>query len=111
MAADRKDAPDGGSFRPQDLADPAKHQQSQIFEQDNRPQLNDPAAKDSAEKRFERDEDMIAQGEQEVGEAPGPDTAGVVAPPAERGRPGASTKLDGTPGALATPSGGRDTDY
>lgn len=35
------------------------------------------------------------------------DTTGVVAEPSQSGRPGASADLDGTPGALAPESTGR----
>ena len=107
MAEDRMPSR-SGNFTPRDLADPSKHQQSQIFEQDNRPERQAPGRE--ARERFESGEDMIAGGEQNLGDAAGPDTSGVVAPPAERNRPGASTKLGGTPGANAMPSGGR-TDY
>jgi len=95
---------------PPDLADPAKHRQTQPFENDNRPQRTAPG-NEGTDARFAAGEDMLGKGEQTVGQSPGPDTSGVVAPPAERNRPGASVDLGGTPGATAMPSGGRDTDY
>ena len=110
MGENRDDEPGSGSFTPQDLADPTKHRHTQIFERENRPQGGSPGGEDASES-FQQGEDMIAGGEQSVGEAPGPDTSGAVAAPAERNRPGASTKLGGTPGANTMPSGGRDTDY
>ena len=110
MTENRSPGTKSGAFTPQDLADPTKHQQSQIFERENRPQRGAPGEQD-AERAFEAGEDMIGHGEQSVGESPGRDTSGAVAPPAEANRPGASTKLGGTPGANAMRSDGRDTDY
>ncbi len=100
-----------GAFTPQDLADPAKHQQSQIFERDNRPPGSSPDVDGRADAHFEAGEDMLAKGTPAVGDAAGTVTTGAVAPPAARNRPGSSTKLGGTPGANAMSSGGRDTDY
>ena len=110
MAENRDSQGKSGAFTPQDLADPAKHQQSQIFERENRPPRTRGDEK-AADERFEAGEDMLAKGMPTVGDAAGMDTTGAVAPPAARNRPGSSTKLGGTPGANATRSGGRDTDY
>ncbi len=100
-----------GSFTPQDLRDPSKHQHSRIFEENNATTGGAIAADKASEAEFERGEDMVAFGEASVGDSPGTDTTGVVAPPAERNRPGLATKLGGTPGANAMPSGGRDGSY
>jgi hypothetical protein len=100
-----------GAFTPQDLADPAKHQQTQIFERENRPPGTSADEERAAKARFEAGEDMLGSGTPTVGDAAGTDTTGAVAPPAVRSRPGSSSKLGGTPGANAMSSGGRDTDY
>ena len=100
-----------GSFTPQDLRDPSRHQHSRVFEEDHSTTGGASAADGGAEARFESGEDMVAHGEASVGDAPGSDTSGAVAAPAERNRPGLATKLGGTPGANATPSGGRDSSY
>ena len=89
-----------GAMTPQETADPGRHRQSQIFERENRPLGSQGPGEDV------KPEDLRG-----VGQAPGPDTSGSVARPAEANRPGASTKLGGTPGANAMRSGGRDTDY
>ena len=111
MAENSEPRAKSGAFTPQDLADPAKHQQSQIFERDNRPPGNSPDAEQGADARFEAGEDMLAKGTPTLGDAAGTDTTGAIAPPAARNRLGSSTKLGGTPGANAMSSGGRDTDY
>jgi hypothetical protein len=100
-----------GSFTPQDLRDPSKHQHARIFEEDHSTTGGATSADKASEAPFERGDDMVAYGEASVGESPGPDTTGAVAPPAERNRPGLATKLGGTPGANAMPSGGRDGSY
>ena len=100
-----------GSFTPQDLRDPSKHQHSRLFEEDHSTTGGATAAEGESEARFGRGEDMVAYGEESVGESPGPDTTGAVAPPAERNRRGVATVLGGTPGANAMPSGGRDGSY
>ncbi len=106
-----------GNVTPQDIADPGKHRQTQVFETDNRPTGQPAGTREAAERRFEKGEDMRAAGERTLGEPAGPDTAGqraggpdttgAVAPPAESAKPGASTKLGGTPSPLATDSQGR----
>ena len=111
MAENRNPQSKSGSFTPQDLADPAKHQQSQIFERENRPPGTSAHEEDAAAERFEAGVDMLGKGLPTVGDAAGPDTTGAVAPPAVRNRPGSSTKLGGTPGANAMSSSWRDTDY
>jgi hypothetical protein len=115
MTDDKRDK--SGNLTPQDIADPSKHRQTQIFETDNRPTGQPPEAREAAGRRFETGEDMPAAGERTLGEAAGPDTTGqqaggpdatgAVAPPAELAKPGASTKLGGTPSPLATDSQGR----
>lgn len=105
MAEDRNMGQRTGNFTPQELADPSKHQQEQIFEQDNRPQRSAPGVNPEADDKFQRGEDMLARGEASVGNPIGPDTSGAVAPPAARNRPGAATELGGTPGALSVPVG------
>ena len=109
MAEDRETGARSGNMTPKDLADPSKHQHGQIFERDNRPQRSAPGLNPDAEDRFGKGEDMLARGEPSVGDSVGPDTTGAVAPPAAGNRPGASTKLGGTPSALSVP-GGRDAD-
>ena len=111
MAENRESKVKSGSFTPQDMRDPSKHQHSRLFEEDHSTTGGAAAADGRSEAEFERGEDMIAHGEESVGESPGPDTTGAVAPPAERNRPGLSTGLGGTPGANAMPSGGRDGSY
>ena len=111
MAGNPDSAPKSGAFTPQDLRDPSKHQHSRVFEEDRSTTGGATAAEDDVKARFERGEDMVAYGEESVGEAPGPDTTGGVAPPAERNRPGMATELGGTPGANSMPSGGRDGSY
>ena len=112
-----KEREKSGNVTPQDIADPSKHRQTQIFETDNRPSTQPEEAREAAQARFETGEDMLAAGERTLGEpagpdttgqrAGGPDTTGAVAPPAETAKPGASTKLGGTPSPLATDSQGR----
>ena len=109
MADDRNTGPRSGKMTPQDQADPSKHQHGQVFERDNRPQRSAPGVNPEADDQFGNGEDMLARGEPSVGDSIGPDTTGAVAPPAARNRPGASTKLGGTPSALSV-SGGRDAD-
>ena len=110
-------APHRGNLTPEELADPSKHRQTQVFETDNRPTGHPPGEDEAAERRFREGEDMRAAGELTLGQAAGPDTtgqraggpdtSGAVAPPAEMNQPGASTKLGGTPSPLATDSQGR----
>ena len=100
MAEERNRKPASGAMTPEEAADPGRHRQSQIFERENRPLGTQGPGEDV------RPDDLRG-----VGQAPGPDTSGAVARPAEANRPGASTKLGGTPGANAMGSGGRDTDY
>lgn len=110
MADSPEPKSESGAVTPQGLDDPAKHQQTQIFERENRLQGASPDA-GGAQERFQAGEDMLAKGEPTVGDAAGPDTTGAVAPPAVGNRAGSSTKLGGTVGANAIASGGRDTDY
>ena len=100
MADQRNRKPASGAMSPRHTADPGRHRQSQIFERENRPLGPQGPGEDV------KPEDLRG-----VGQAPGPDTSGAVAKPAEANRPGASTKLGGTPSANAMQSGGRDTDY
>jgi hypothetical protein len=100
MADQRNAKPAPGAMSPPESANPGRHRQSQIFERETRPLAPQGPG-----------EDVPPEDLRGVGQAPGPDTSGAVARPAEANRPGASTKLGGTPGANAMQSGGRDTDY
>lgn len=104
MADQGKAEPHRGNMTPEELADPSKHQQQQIFETENRPPRSGETDSQAAEGREE-----LGAVEPTAGQSAGPDTSGAVAHPAELNRPGASTKLGGTPSALATGSGGRQT--
>ncbi len=106
----KRPTPHRGNVTPKDISDTSKHQQEQIFEKENRPSRHAPGVDEKAEERFRKGEDMLAKGERTLGEGAGPDSSGAVAKPAEQNRPGASTKLGGTPGAPATRSRGRQTD-
>ena len=100
-----------GNVTPEELADPSRHQQAQIFGGETRPQGTGPGAADRQE-AVEAGEDIAGAGNRTVGDSAGPDTTGAVAYPAGMNRPGLATKLGGTPGANAMGSGGRrDTDY
>jgi hypothetical protein len=107
--ANERDAtrPHTGNVTPDDLADPSKHRQQQIFERNDRPSL---PPGETAEPGAAAGGDVRGALEPSVGDAFGSDTTGAVAPPAELNRPGASTKLGGTPGAPATGSRGRQAD-
>jgi hypothetical protein len=96
-----------GNVTPDEIADPSKHRQQQIFERNDRLSLPPGQA---AEPGAAQGGDVQSALEPSVGDAFGSDTTGAVAPPAERNRPGASTKLGGTPGASATGSRGRQAD-
>lgn len=100
MANQQNRKPASTAMTPQETADPARHRQTQILEQENRPLGPQGPGEDV------KPDDLRG-----AGQAPGPDTSGAVARPAEANRPGASAKLGGTPGANAMRSGGRDTDY
>ncbi len=109
MASDRNTGPRSGNMTPQDLADPSKHQHGQVFERETRPQRSTSGVNPDADDQCQAGEDMLGGGNAPIGDTVGPDTTGAVAPPAAGNHAGASTKLGGTPGALAVP-GGRDAD-
>lgn len=83
---------------PDEIAESSRHPQQRIREADNRP---DPNASTSGARGVTPEP---------VGDSAGPDTSGAVAKPAAERKPGASSKLGGTPGANATRSSGRQTD-
>jgi hypothetical protein len=91
-----------GNMKPEELADPSKHQQFQVFEEENRTPPLRPGTSGAAgdETKAGKIEEGI------VGHVAATDPTGVVVPPAEGNRPGSSTELGGTPSALTT-SGGR----
>jgi len=95
-----------GNVTPDELADPTKHQEYQVFEEENRPPPFRPGTAGSQEKEGKTRDNA---GEGIVGHVAARDPSGAVAPPAEANKPGASTHLDGTPSALTT-SEGRQAD-
>lgn len=107
MANDNDKRPHRGNVTPDEIADPSKHQQRQVFETENRPTF---APGEKRDAQSGPDEDPKLKGEPTVGRPAGPDTTGAVAHPSEMNQPGASTELGGTPGALATGSRGRQAD-
>jgi hypothetical protein len=95
------DQEQSGNFKPGELADLSKHQQYQIFESENRPPPLRPGTAGSAEAGDPSD----SPAEGIVGHVAAKDPSGVVVPPAEASRPGASTEIGGTPSALTTSQG------
>jgi hypothetical protein len=103
--ADASTRPHHGKVTPDDVGDPRSHQQYQIFERDSRPRR----VAGSGEDRGSPPPDMPGDENETVGDPAGSDTSRAVAQPAERSRPGAATKLGGTPSNLAV-GPGRDAD-
>ena len=97
--------PHTGNVTPEDLADRSLHRQQQVFETENRtPEENIAGVSNHETTR-------TSPAAEQVGDAAGRDTSRAVARLAEMNQPGASSKLGGTPGANATPSTGRGTNY
>ena len=103
--------PHTGTVTPQDVADPSKHQGTSTAETGNRPSEMPAGEETRAKRKHAAGEDMKAEGEKSVGKSRGPDTSGAVAVPSGLGQPGASSDLDGTPGALSTGSAGRSGNH
>lgn len=87
---------------PSATRDTTNHQQDRVSGTENRPNASAP---------IEGSERQGKMGERSVGESAGTDTTGAVAEPSQAGRPGASIDLDGTPGALAPDSTGRQGNF
>jgi hypothetical protein len=87
MPSDRSPPSKSGNITPEDLADTSQHRQTDVG--------GGASAAPGA-----RPADII-------GDSAGSDTSGAVAPLSELNEPGASSKLGGTPGDLATGSSGR----
>jgi hypothetical protein len=87
---------------PSATRDTTNHQQDRVFGTENRANASSPI--EGAERKGERGERFIGQGA-------GSDTTGAVAQPSQTGKPGASIDLDGTPGALAPDSTGRQGNF
>ena len=87
---------------PSATQDPTNHQQGRAADAGGRPNLDGPAVTGAAAGQ---------NAEPSVGSSAGSDTTGAVAPPGRAGQPGASLDLDGTPGALAPDSKGRQGNF
>lgn len=102
MTGDQTPTQTPDALTPSATKDTTNHQQQRVFGTENRA---------NADASIEGKDATGTSGEQFVGQGAGPDTSGAVAPPSQTNRPGASVDLDGTPGALAPGSGGRQGNY